>query len=186
MGSNCVAARRFHPAESSGEGPSSGDRYNLTLLVVQVATPVPKKSASSVQTGQSNNNAQARAGQSSASRSPMRARARCSNERYRSESSGRTAVSSASSVARAATPSTPRFSNNPGRYLRASSKAASGAKKTYVSQRLHDQLAHTLPQNGADQDVRIKDDCALHHMVTRASTGRLSCSAALCPPCARP
>ena len=66
----------YWPSKSSG---SSGSRYSLTRLVVQVATPVPKKSASSVHTGQPSSSAQAKAGPSSGSRSPIRASAACSS-----------------------------------------------------------------------------------------------------------
>ena len=53
-------------------------KHNLTRLVIQVATPVPKKSASSVHTAQPSTSAQAKACQSSGSRSAMRASAsRC-------------------------------------------------------------------------------------------------------------
>ena len=52
-------------------------KYNSTRSVVQVATPAPKKSASSVQTGQPIAIAQASTGQSSASRTAIRWSACC-------------------------------------------------------------------------------------------------------------
>lgn len=64
-----------------GSDPNSSlwpqEKYRAIRSDVQVATPVPKKSASSVQTGQPNVMAQANTGQSSASRWAIRRNACC-------------------------------------------------------------------------------------------------------------
>src|SRR5690349_7217977 len=61
-------------------------RYNSTRSVVQVATPQPKKSVSSVQIAQPSASAAARSGQSSSSRREIGWRATCSRLWYVSAS----------------------------------------------------------------------------------------------------
>src|SRR5689334_1452922 len=61
-------------------------KYNSTRSVVQVATPQPKKSVSSVQIGQARARAVAGTGQSSSSRFSMRSCATTSKEAYVSAS----------------------------------------------------------------------------------------------------
>ncbi len=92
---------------------SCGVRFQIQLHAAggPGATPVPKKSAYFVHTGQFSIKSHSRAGQSSGSRSPMRASACCSSGWYSSASIGRTTISSAARAACATAPLTHRFSS---------------------------------------------------------------------------
>src|ERR1035441_1291391 len=79
---------------------ATSDKYTSTRSDVQVATPHPKKSVSSVQIGHRKASAVARIGQSSSSRRARRCRAIASKPEYASSSTVWTTLASESKYAK--------------------------------------------------------------------------------------
>jgi hypothetical protein len=121
-------AVRYHSSGDSSDCVRSLRKISIRL-VVHTATPVPKKSASSVHTGHASPSAVASIGQSLSSRPRNRCRASLSKFAYSSGATGSMKFRKYSSDAETSAWGLPRLFKRRGKYFSASSKATSGAKK---------------------------------------------------------
>ena len=115
-------------------------------LDVQVATPQPKKSVSSIQIGHASANAAARIGQSSGSRCPRRSRATDSNSPYDSIRICSVKRLNPRNNANAFSGSPPRLMTSAGKFSSASAYAISGTKYVKSSQCVSMMLRTRVPR----------------------------------------